>query len=305
MLLGHLDTVWPEGETVRRPFLIDGDRARGPGVFDMKAGIAMMWMALAALLKLRGNLPAPVHVLLTSNEEIGSPNVRELVPRLAAGMQAVLVLEPSLPGGVLKTERKGMGRFTVRAIGRAAHSGVNPEEGVNAVEEIAHQVLRIRGIGNPDKGTTVTVTMVEGGTRPNMVPAECFVQTDCRTPSKAEAERVTREIRSLEPALEGSAIQVEGEFRRPPLEPTPQNLRLFAQASAVANAIGREIRGGRTGGASDGNLTSAAGVATLDGLGPVGLGAHQEDEHIQVSSLPWRTALVAGLVERLSGKGIE
>jgi glutamate carboxypeptidase len=300
MLLGHLDTVWPEGEISRRPFTVDGDIATGPGVFDMKAGIAMMWLALRSLLNLRSKLPAPVAVLLTSNEEIGSPNVRRLVPRLVRDMRAVLVLEPSLPEGVLKTSRNGMGRFVVRALGRSAHSGVNPHEGVNAVEEIAHQILRLQKLGDEEQGTTVTVTMAEGGTRPNMVPAECFVQTDCRTPTSAEADRITEAIRSLTPVLPGSRLEVEGEFRRPPLEPTPGNVRLFELAQEVGSALGREIIGGRTGGASDGNLTSGAGIATLDGLGPIGLGAHQVDEHIRISSLPWRTALVVGLIQRIA-----
>ena len=300
MLLGHLDTVWPEGEILKRPFGVDGDLARGPGVFDMKAGIAMMWMALRSLLTLRGKLPASVTILLTSNEEVGSPNVRQLVPKLARDMRGVLVLEPSLPEGVLKTSRHGMGRFVVRAIGRSSHSGVNPSEGVNAVEEIAHQILRLQQLGDEKQGTTVTVTMVEGGTRPNMVPAECFIQTDCRTPTSAEAERITKAMRSLAPVLPGSKIEVEGEFRRPPLEPTPGNVRLFKLAQAIGNDMGREIHGGRTGGASDGNLTSSAGIATLDGLGPLGHGAHQVDEHIQISSLPWRSALVAGLIERIA-----
>jgi len=216
-------------------------------------------------------------------------------------MGAVLVLEPSLPDGVLKTTRNGMGRFVVRAIGRAAHSGVNPQDGVNAVEEIAHQILKLQELGDPDLGTTVTVTMAQGGSRPNMVPAECLVQTDCRTPSSEEAARVTSAIRSLKPVLAGSRIEVEGEFRRPPLEPTPANVRLFELARAVGSNMNREINGGVTGGASDGNLTSGAGLPTLDGLGPVGHGAHQVDEHVQISSLPWRAALVAGLIERIAG----
>lgn len=299
MLLGHLDTVWPEGELAKRPFSLDGDIAYGPGIFDMKGGIVLMWMALKALGNLRGQVPAPVTLLLTSNEEVGSPNVRELVRLLAREARAVLVLEPPLPDGVLKTSRNGMGRFTIRAIGRSTHSGVNPGDGVNAIEEIAHQILRIQRLSDAERGTTVTVTMAQGGSRPNMVPAECFVQTDCRAPTLAEAKRVTEAIRSLEPVLQGSRIEVEGGFRRPPLESTPQNVHLFELAKEVASALDRELTGGHTGGASDGNLTSAAGIPTLDGLGPVGLGAHQVDERIQVSSLPWRAALVAGLIRKL------
>jgi glutamate carboxypeptidase len=299
MLLGHLDTVWPAGEIGKRPFRIEGDTATGPGVFDMKAGIAMMHMAVKSLQIARGELPAPLAVFLTSNEEVGSPNVRQLVRDVARSVRCALVLEPSLPGGALKTTRNGMGRFVVRAIGRSAHSGVDPGAGVNAIEEIAHQVMRISKLGDRSKGTTVTVTTAKGGTRPNMVPAECVVEADCRTPTAEEAERVTREIRNLKPVLDGARIEVEGEFRRPPLEPTPRNTVLFEEARAVARSLGREIQGGSTGGASDGNLTSGEGTPTLDGLGPIGHGAHQADESIEVSSLAWRTSLVAGLIARI------
>jgi len=299
MLLGHLDTVWPAGEAGKRPFHIGGDIATGPGVFDMKAGIAMMHMAIEGLQLARGELPAPVAVFLTSNEEVGSPNVRGLVREVARGVRCALVLEPSLPGGALKTTRNGMGRFVIRAVGRSAHSGVDPEAGINAVEEIAHQVLRISKLGDRSKGTTVTVTTARGGTRPNMVPAECVVEADCRTPTADEARRVTNEIRNLKPVLDGARIEVEGEFRRPPLEPTPGNTVLFEAARVVARTLGRDVQGGATGGASDGNLTSGEGTPTLDGLGPIGHGAHQVDEAVEISSLVWRTALVAGLITRI------
>lgn len=299
MLLGHLDTVWPEGEIRKRPFRIEGDIATGPGIFDMKAGIAMMHMAIEAIQKVHGVLPFPVAVFLTSNEEVGSPNIRSLVREVARSVRCALVLEPSLPAGVLKTTRNGMGRFIVRAVGRSAHSGVNPSDGVNAIEEMAHQVLRISRLGDPSKGTTVTVTTTTGGTRPNMVPAECVLEADCRAPSSAEAERVTREIRALAPFIDGARIEVEGEFRRAPLEPTPGNTMLFDAARAIARDLGRELRGAATGGASDGNLTSGEGTPTLDGLGPVGHGAHQVDESIEVSSLVWRTAMVAALMTRI------
>ena len=299
MLLGHTDTVWPEGTLTERPFLIQGDVATGPGVFDMKAGLVMMWMTLRALLKMRGGLPHPVCILLISNEEVGSPGSRALVTAEAAGMQAVLVLEPPLPGGVLKTTRNGMGRFVVRALGRATHSGVNPEEGVNAVEEMAHQILRIRELANREERTTVTVTMVEGGTRPNVVPAECFVQVDARTPTLAEAERITQAIHSLQPVLSGAHLEIDGAFKRPPLEPTPGNMRLFHIARDTAASLGRSLEGAATGGTSDGNLTSALGVPTLDGLGAVGSGAHEIEEHVEISSIPWRAALVGGIIERI------
>jgi glutamate carboxypeptidase len=299
MLLGHTDTVWPKGTLAERPFTVEGDVATGPGVFDMKAGIVMMWMTIRAVLKVRGRLAHPVCILLISNEEVGSPGSRALVTSEAAGMRAVLVLEPPLPGGVLKTRRNGMARFVVRAFGREAHSGINPEEGINAVEEVAHQILRIQKLGDAAKKTFVTATVIEGGTRPNVVPAECTLQVDARTPSAAEATRVTHAIRSLQPVLPGSSLKIDGEFKRPPLEPTPGNVELFGLAQETARALGYVIEGGATGGTSDGNLTSAMGVPTLDGLGAVGSGAHQIDEQIQLSSLPWRAALVAGIMEKI------
>ncbi len=299
MLLGHTDTVWPQSTLVERPFAIDGDVATGPGVFDMKAGIVMMWMAIRALLKIRGNLTHPISILLISNEEVGSPGSRALVRSQAAEVGAVLVLEPPLPGGALKTTRNGMGRFVVKAVGKAAHTGINPEDGVNAVEEIAHQILHIRKLGDVGKQTTVTVAVVEGGTRPNVVPEECFVQVDARTPSQEGAERITAAIHSLEPVLEGARLEITGKFRRPPLEPTPGNMKLFDCARKIAAELGRELTGGATGGTSDGNLTSALGVPTLDGLGALGMGAHQVDERVEISSLPWRAAIVAGLIERV------
>lgn len=299
LLLGHLDTVWPAGEAAKRPYRLTSGIATGPGVFDMKAGIVMMWMAMRALLD-RGEIPVGVEILLTSNEEVGSPDSRALVRRRATGKRAVLVLEPSLPGGVLKTIRNGMGRFTVRIIGRAAHSGIDPAAGINAIEEMAHQVLRIHEFSDAESKTTVSVTLVQGGTRPNMIPAECTFQVDARTPTGAEADRITRAMYALEPVLAGSTIEVDGKFRRPPLERTPQNRGLFALAKEVAGDIGRELDEGSTGGASDGNLTSAIGVPTLDGLGPIGNGAHHLEECVEVDSIPWRSALVAGLILRLS-----
>ena len=299
MLLGHTDTVWPEGTLAQRPFTITGNIATGPGVFDMKAGIVMMWMTIRALLKVRGPLPHPLSILLISDEEVGSPGSRALVRSRAEEVRAVLVMEPPLPGGDLKTTRNGMGRFVVKAFGKAAHTGINPQDGVNAVEEIAHQIMRIRELGDVEKGTTVTVAVVEGGTRPNVVPEECFIQVDARTPTNSEAERITELIHSLEPVLEGARLEIEGAFRRPPLEPTPGNMKLFDCARGVARDLDRKLQNGATGGTSDGNLTSAMGVPTLDGLGAVGLGAHQVEEQVEISSLPWRAAIVAGLIERI------
>ena len=301
ILLGHTDTVFPAGEVQKRPFKIEGNIASGPGVFDMKAGIAMMWMAIRTVTRIRGRLRNPVTVLLTSDEEIGGASSQELIEAEARRSRAVLVLEPSLPGGALKTARKGVGRFTIKTIGKATHAGINPEDGINSIEEIAHQILKLQGMTDPDRGTTVTVGVVRGGTRTNVVPAESAIEIDTRITSMDEAERITSAVRALSPVLPGSRIEVRGQIKRPPMERTTDTTRLFELAREIAGEVGRDLQEGSTGGASDGNFTAALGIPTLDGLGTIGLGAHQVDEHIEVDQLPWRTALVAGLIERIDG----
>ncbi len=293
VLLGHIDTVFSSGETQQRPFRIEGNRATGPGVFDMKSGIVLMWMAMRTL-----GHEHPVTVLLTSDEEVGSNASRTLIEKEVRNARAVFVLEPSLPGGVLKTARKGVGRFTVKAIGRAAHAGIDPSKGINAIEEIAHQVLTLQKMSGPGSGTTVTVGVVQGGTRSNVVPAEAAVEVDTRMTSMLEAERIANAIRSLKPVLPGSQLEVRGGVSRPPMERNADTVRLFEIARAVAAEIGIDLEEGSTGGASDGNLTSALGVPTLDGLGPVGDGAHAASEYIEIDSLPARAALVRGLIDR-------
>src|SRR5262245_27099274 len=221
LLLGHMDTVWSAGEIVRRPFKIENGRATGPGVFDMKAGIVLMWMAVRVL------KAPPVTILLTSDEEIGSTSSRDLIESEARQCSSVLVLEPSLPGGTLKTARKGSGRFTVKAIGRAAHAGVAPEKGVNAIEEIARQILKLQQMTAPATGTTVTVGVVQGGTRSNVVPAEAAVEIDVRVNSLLEAERVANLIKALSPELPGARLEIRGAMNRPPMERNADTARLF------------------------------------------------------------------------------
>jgi glutamate carboxypeptidase len=294
LLLGHTDTVWPAGEIVKRPFKIENGRATGPGVFDMKAGIVLMWMALRALKE------RPVTVLLTSDEEAGSTSSRDRIEAEAGKSQAVLVLEPSLPGGALKTARKGVGRFTVKAIGRAAHAGIDPEKGINAIDEIARQILRLQKMTDPARGTTVTVGVVQGGTRLNVIPAEAAAEVDVRVASLEEAERITTMIRALTPELAGARLDIHGGITRPPMERTADTDRLFKAAQDVAAQLGVDLKEGSSGGGSDGNLTAALGIPTLDGLGAVGGGAHAVDEWVDVESLPQRAALIAGLIEILS-----
>ncbi len=297
LLLGHTDTVWPAGEIEKRPFEIGDGRIFGPGVFDMKAGILLMWMAVGALLRMRGALERSVTVLLTSDEEVGSNSSRALTESEAARCRAVFVLEPSLPGGVLKTARKGVGQFTLKAVGRAAHAGIDPLKGVNAIEEISRQILKLHRLTDVVQGTTVSVGVVQGGTRSNVVPAEAAAEIDVRITSIGEAERVTRAIKALAPELPGARLEVSGSINRPPMERTSDTVRLFEIACRIAAQIGIDLKEGSTGGASDGNLTSALGIPTLDGLGAVGDGAHAVDEWVDVESLPARAALVAGLIE--------
>jgi len=295
LILGHTDTVFPAGEVGRRPFRIENDRATGPGVFDMKAGITLIWAALRA----SGPLPRPVTVLLTSDEEMGSPSSRELIEREAGAASAVLVLEPSLPGGGIKTSRKGVGRFTIMATGRAAHAGIDPSRGINAIEEIAHQIVLLQGMSDGARGTTVTVGVVQGGTRVNVVPAEAAVEVDVRITSNEEAARITEMIRALRPRLPGATLHIRGGINRPPMERTSDTARLFEIAREIGEKLGIRIEEGSTGGASDGNFTAAMGTPTLDGLGPIGDGAHSLEEYVEISSLPERAALIAGLIRQI------
>jgi glutamate carboxypeptidase len=298
LLLGHTDTVFASGEAARRPFRVENGRATGPGVFDMKSGIVLMWWALGALIE-TGGLPRSVTVLLTSDEEVGSHSSRALIESEAGTAEVVLVLEPSLPGGGLKTARKGTGHFTVKALGRAAHAGIEPEKGINAIEEIAHQTIALQRMNVSGSGTTVTAGLIRGGTRANVVPAEAAVEVDVRISSVEEMERITTAIRALKPRLEGARLEVRGGINRPPMERTGDTVRLFEIARGVAAEMNIDLREGSTGGASDANFTSALGVPTLDGLGAIGEGAHSIDEFVDVASLPMRAALAAGLIRRI------
>ncbi|QIG45865.1 M20 family metallopeptidase [Nocardioides anomalus] len=291
LLLGHHDTVWPLGTLERRPYAVEGGVLRGPGCFDMLAGVAMAFAAAAGL--------DGVTVLVTGDEELGSPSSRGLVEDEARLAEAVLVLEASADGGALKTERKGVSLYDVRATGRAAHAGLEPERGVNASVELAHQVLAVARLGDASAGTTVTPTAGRSGSTSNTVPAGGSFSVDVRVRTVAEQERVDRALRALAPVLPGAEVEVFGGPNRPPLEATA-SAALFALAQAVADRLGLPAPSAASvGGASDGNLTAGVGTPTLDGLGAVGGGAHAEDEHVLVDALPGRTALLRGLLEEL------
>jgi len=295
--LCHYDTVWSLGTLDRIPFSIDADGiARGPGCFDMKGGIVVLYFALQAL-RTRGLHPRrPLRILFTSDEEVGSPTSRPVIESNAQGAALAYVLESPLPGGTLKTARKGTGDYLVRITGRAAHAGVEPQKGISATSELAHQVLALHALNDFDVGTTINVGVVRGGTRPNVVAAEAEAHVDVRVQTLAEAERIDRAIRGLQARLAGAVLDIDGGLNRPPMERSPAIVGLFEQARQIGAAMGVELREGSTGGGSDGNFTAAMGVPTLDGLGPEGEGAHAAHEHVVTESFPRRAALVAGLL---------
>lgn len=298
MFLGHHDTVHQLGTLERRPFTNEGGVLRGPGVFDMKAGIVQAVHAVR-IMRDSGIDPAHVAMLFTADEEIGSKTSRGLVEEIARSVDAVLVLEPSADGGTLKTARKGTGTFEVVISGRASHAGLEPEKGINALIELAHQVQRISGFGNAAVGTTVTPTVATAGTTDNTVPDRATILVDARVVTPEEKQRVESLMNSLAPVLEGASISVSGGLHRPPMHES-MSVQLFDIARTVAGEIdGRDIAGVAVGGGSDGNFTAAIGVPTLDGLGAVGGGAHGESEHVVAGTIPFRTALVAGIAARV------
>lgn len=299
LVMAHFDTVWPSGTLARMPFSVSDGIARGPGVYDMKAAFVLAEFALRSLLGRPGGLSRPVELLLTSDEEIGSPDSRPHIEAIAGRAAFVLVLEPPLADGSLKTARKGVGRFRLEVEGRAAHAGVEPEKGLSAVVELAHQILAAQGLARPELGTTINVGLIRGGTTPNVVPAEAWAEVDVRASTLDEADRLVKEFSALRPVLDGTKLRVEAAFNRPPMERTPAIAALFGRAREVGRSLGLDLQEGSTGGASDGNFTAALGVPTLDGLGVPGGGAHADHEHIVVAELPRRAALLAALLDRL------
>jgi glutamate carboxypeptidase len=299
LVLGHYDTVWPSGTIRRLPFRCDDGRAFGPGILDMKASLAI-FLRVVQLIKGGGlEAPRPIWALFTSDEEIGSPTSRSLIESLARECAYVLVLEPARADGALKTARKGVGRFRIEILGRAAHAGAAPDEGRNAIVELAHQILRIQDFQDLGKGTTVNVGVVQGGTTANVVPAQASAEIDARVTSQSEAERLIASLESLSPIMPDIRLSVSGCFTRPPMERSPAIAALFEHARAIGSSLGLELSEGSTGGGSDGNFTAALGVPTLDGLGARGGGAHADDEHIIISSLAERAALLAALLLEL------
>jgi len=293
LLVGHLDTVWPLGTVDRWPFEVRDGRATGPGVFDMKAGVVQLLFALAALESRDG-----VAVLLTTDEETGSPTARPLIEETAAGIEAALVLEPS-SAGALKTERKGVALYRIEVRGRAAHAGLDPEKGANAAVELAHQLLAVAALARPELGTTVTPSLVAAGTAANTVPASASAQVDVRVPTRDESERIAAAFAALAPVTAGTSLSVEHGVELPPMERS-SSAALYERAQRLADELGLPpLREAAVGGGSDGSVLAGLGVPVLDGLGAVGDHAHAEGEYVEVDALAERAALVAALVQDL------
>jgi len=297
LALGHSDTVWPIGTLRSMPFREADGRLWGPGVLDMKSGIAFFIFAVRALRDLEIPVPAQVVLQLNSDEEVGSPASRALTEANARKSTAVLVLEPGTGlTGKLKTARKGVGDFTVRIAGRAAHAGVDFRAGASAIVELARQIERIAAFADVDRGITVNPGVIGGGSRSNVVAAEAWAHVDIRVPRLRDAPRLEKRFRSLRPVDTRCTISVEGGLNRPPLERTPAVVALFRKAQKAGRSLGVDLEESSTGGGSDGNFTAALGIPTLDGLGAVGEGAHAVHESILIDRIADRTALLAELL---------
>ena len=291
MLLGHMDTVWPIGTLLKRPVRVDGDRLYGPGCFDMKAGIVVALYAAHVL----GERCPRIHFFMTSQEEVSGEPYRAILEERARKASAVICLEPAWPGGAVKTERKGAGHIKMTAHGRSAHAGSEPERGVNAIVEIANQVIRLRELQRELKnGVTMVTGLIRGGTRRNVVPDFAEIDVDLRFKRMIDGEDTVRRVKAFKPFLPEATLDVEAGISVPPLERSSGVQTLFALASRVEEALGRKLREVSTGGVSEANYVAACGVPVIDGIGADGDGAHAENENVLLASLPQRAALLAG-----------
>ncbi len=297
LIIGHCDTVWPLGTIAKRPFKIEDGRMYGPGVFDMKSGLVVMLEALRAIKELDLKPRRPIEVFLSCDEEQGSPSTRQLIEDIAQSAYAALVLEPCLPGGKLKTSRKGIAQYQLIARGRSAHAGVAPEKGISAVEELAQQIIKLHSLTNHTEGISVNVGVIQGGTLSNVVAAEAKAEIDIRFWTNEQQQKITAELENIKPVLNGSEIELTGKVNRPPLERSEKIAELFKHAQKLSLELGFELQEGKTGGGSDGNFIAALGVPVLDGLGPDGDGAHAEYEYVLIENLAPRAALITRLLE--------
>jgi glutamate carboxypeptidase len=292
LLLGHVDTVWEVGTLADMPFRVENGRAYGPGAYDMKAGLVVL---VEAIRQARDGRRA-VRVFLTGDEETGSLTGRPLIEEAARDVAAAFVLEPPTQRGNLKTARKGLARYRLVVHGHAAHAGTHPEDGASAVEELAHQILALKSLGDPRNGITVNVGVVRGGVRENVVADHAEAWIDVRVTHADDVPRIEAAMAALEPTNPGTRLELEGGFTRPPLERSPESARLFEQARKHGEKLGLDLHESASGGGSDGNLVGALGVPVLDGLGAEGGGAHARDEHVLLDSIPVRASLLARLL---------
>jgi len=301
MLLGHLDTVWPNGTAALRPFRVQGPWAYGPGVFDMKVGLALCVLLARSTAQgaLRPRLP--VVCLFSGDEETGSPVSRPRIESEARAARYVLGLEPSNPDGGAKTERKGVGRVVLDVQGIPAHAGLDPDKGVNAIEELAAQVLAIKLLEDRAKGTTVHAGLIGGGVAKNVVAPAARAEFDVRVPSPAEWSRVETSVLTLKPRDPRSRLRVEATLTHPPMVRTAAIASLYERARRIGREIDFDLGEGSTGGGSDGSYCAALGIPLLDGLGVEGEGAHAEGERVRVDRIPWRAAFLGALLEQVDG----
>lgn len=297
LLMTHLDTVHPLGTIKRMPVQREGRRLIGPGVLDMKASVAMALTAVDALTEMEAPPTSRLTLLCTSDEETGSLTSRSLIEGLAEEHEMVLCLEPGLADGSLKTHRKGIGIFQIETIGVPSHAGASPDDGVNAIVEMARQVERILELNDPGRGTTVNIGTIEGGTRSNVVPERCRVDLDVRIRSQEDGDEIERRLFQLAPITPGAEVEVRGTWNRPPMPRNRAIAEAYDRAQAVASSLGLDLSEGGTGGGSDANFVAPLDVPLLDGLGAIGGGAHSREEYIWIDSLAPRTALLAGLIK--------
>ena len=299
LLLGHLDTVWSHGTLATMPFRVEGDRAYGPGIYDMKAGSLLGVHVVRSLLRRNGPASRPITLLLTPDEEVGSPTSRAVIEQEARNCAYALVLEPASANGTCVTARKGVGRFRLEVTGQASHAGTHFRQGASAVVELARQILAVHEMVDEAAGITLNVAPIQGGTRPNVVAGHAEAEIDLRVPDPANGERMTAALLGLRAHDPRCGVRVTGGMNRPPYAESPDGLALYERARAVADGLGFALPRQMRGGGSDANFTAALGVPTLDGIGCPGAGAHASDEHILWRELAPRAALLAGLIAAL------
>ena len=300
LVAGHLDTVWSHGTLDTMPYRVNGDKAHGPGIYDMKAGSFLAFHAVRCILQQRVKTPRPIVLLLTPDEEVGSPTSRDIIEREATQAAAVLIPEPAGAGGACVTARKGVGRFVMRIAGVGSHAGGAFQDGASAIVELSHQILALHGMVDVDAGITLNAAPVWGGTRPNVIPPEAGCEIDLRVNSIADGARMEQAILARSAVTSGCKVRVEGGMNRPPFAENDAIRSLYIAARSIADQVGIALPKQHRGGGSDGNFTAAMGVPTLDGLGCTGAGAHASHEHILWRDLAPRAALMAGLLETLS-----